>query len=318
MIFQNKVNDMYKARVFRRCDDSGLVNYFSHKDFCGLSALPYSFRSSHGHMLQGYFYHYDGYDSGRLVIFDHGFGGGHRSYMKEIEMLCHSGYLVFAYDHTGCMESGGECTGGLSQSLCDLDDCISALKADNDINTDDISVVGHSWGGYAAMNIASFHRDIRRVVIISGFVSVKKMAEQNFSGLLSAYRRGIMRLECESNPRHADSDGIEALENSNARALLIYSANDKMVKRKIHYDALASALSDNVRVELWLLEGKGHNPNYTDEALLMLSSLSAKMKKLPRTMSEAEKDVFKNSFDWHKMTEQDGSVWERILEFLGT
>jgi hypothetical protein len=119
---------MYKGMMFARCDDTETVFYFAPKDFPGLQAEPHSFVGSAGHTLQGYFYQYDNAVPGRLIVFDHGFGGGHRAYMTEIEMLCRHGYRVFAYDHTGCMESEGENTKGFSQSLNDLDCCIKALK----------------------------------------------------------------------------------------------------------------------------------------------------------------------------------------------
>ena len=131
MIFEKQVIGMYKAMAYTRCDDTGKAYYFSAEDFPGLRKESYPFTASAGHRLQGYVYYYDAPIPGRLVVFDHGFFGGHRSYMKEIEMLCRHGYLVFAYDHTGCMESGGENPNGMAQSLCDLNDCLCTLKADS-------------------------------------------------------------------------------------------------------------------------------------------------------------------------------------------
>ena len=129
MLFEKQVVGMYKGMMHIRCDDTETVFYFSADDFPGLQKEAYPFEASAGHMLQGYIYRYDAPIAGRLIVFDHGFGGGHRAYMKEIEMLCRHGYTVFAYDHTGCMESGGASPNGLAQSLCDLNDCITAIKA---------------------------------------------------------------------------------------------------------------------------------------------------------------------------------------------
>lgn len=41
----------------------------------------------------------------------------------------------------------------MGQSLCDLNDCITVLKHDSRFATMDISVVGHSWGGFAIFKI---------------------------------------------------------------------------------------------------------------------------------------------------------------------
>ena len=116
MIFEKQIVGTFRNNFLRRCDDTGTAFYFSSADFPGLEAEPFSFPSCKGHELKGYFYHYDDPIPGRIVVFDHGFGGGHRSYMKEIELLCRHGYLVFSYDHTGCMESGGDSIGGFTQS----------------------------------------------------------------------------------------------------------------------------------------------------------------------------------------------------------
>ena len=104
MIFEKQVVNMYKGMMHQRCDDTETVFYFSADDFPGLKKEPIAFNSSLGHTLQGYLYQYEGAREDRLIVFDHGFGSGHRAYMREIDMLAKHGYKVFAYDHTGCME----------------------------------------------------------------------------------------------------------------------------------------------------------------------------------------------------------------------
>ena len=172
MLFEKQVVNMYKGMMHTRCDDVETVFYFSPKDFPGLQAEPHSFQASAGHMLQGYIYQYENPKQDRLVVFDHGFGGGHRAYMVEIEILCAHGYRVFAYDHTGCMESGGETPNGLAQSLCDLNDCITMLKADARFEKAEFSVVGHSWGAFSTLNITALHPEISHIVAMAGFVCV--------------------------------------------------------------------------------------------------------------------------------------------------
>ncbi len=316
MIFHKTIEKIYKSKMFARCDETGLVHYFSNHDFPGLSAKPYIFKSSLGHDLQGYFYSYDNYDENRLIIFEHGFGGGHRSYMKEIEKLCSAGYLVFAYDHTGCMESGGESPRGFAQSLHDLDDCIKTLKQDENINTTNISIMGHSWGGFSTLNIVSLHPDIKKIVVLSGFISVEKIINQNFSGLLKGYRKHILELEAQTNPYYVGYDATKTLSTFNVKGLLIYSDNDHLVNKEIHYDALNEALKEKENIELILLNEKGHNPNYTKAALIHLAELAKATKKTKNLKTKEEKENFKNSFNWHQMTEQDEELWNKIFEFL--
>lgn len=319
MIFAKQIEKVYRQTLYGRCDDTGEAFYFSKEDFDGLNALPYSFVSSAGNKLQGYFYSYANPNSDRLIVFDHGYGGGHRSYMKEIEKLCRRGYLVFAYDHTGCMESEGESTNGFAQSLCDLNDCLNALKADENINTADISVIGHSWGGFSTMNIAALHPDITHAVVLSGFASVKKMVEQNFGGIMKIYRNHIYGVEKEANPLFYEYDGGETLKNTSARVLLVYSDNDMLVNKAIHFDYLKSACEGKENISFLLCEGKGHNPNYTQEAVKLLGEFAdAKRRAIEKgaLQTAEQKENFKNSFDWDKITEQDEKVWEKIFETL--
>jgi len=318
MIFEKQVIRMYQGMMYTRCDDDGTAFYFSAEDFPGLIREAYPFRSSAGHTLQGYLYHYEATIPGRMVVFDHGFGGGHRSYMKEIEMLCKHGYLVFAYDHTGCMESGGDTPGGMAQSLCDLNDCMTMLKADPCFSKLDISVMGHSWGGFSSLNIVSLHPEISHVVVLSGFVSVEQLICSYFSGLMKGYRKPILALERQSNPRFVDFHGVESLSNTDAKVLLIYSDNDKLC-RPIHYEILKAGLEKKPNVCLRLLQNKGHNPNYTEDAVGYLGAYVAKKNELIRKkqLTTAEqKAEFLAAYDWDRMTAQDESVWKEIFTCL--
>lgn len=319
MIFEKKVIKMYSSMMLNRCDDNGNVFYFSDKDFPGLEKETFTFTSSKGHQLAGYFYTYPDAKENRLVIFEHGMGGGHRSYMREIEKLCMEGYRVLTYDHTGCMESGGENTGGLSQSLCDLNDLLNFLKKDEKYRSYDISVMGHSWGGFSTMNISALHPEISRLVVMSGFISVEKMINSFFSGPLKPYRKCIMKLEQTSNPDFVISDGIDVLKKTDAKVLLIYSDNDNLCKKEVHFDELTKELSGKSNIDFILEKNKGHNPNFTENAVKykddFFNVLTKKTKK-KQLETKDEKENFKKSFDWYKMTEQDEKVWAKIFTFL--
>lgn len=316
MILEKQIKEAFKQKVHRRCDDMGVAYYFSAKDFPTLSCEEFSFKSRKGDLLQGYFYSYADYKNDRIIVFDHGFGGGHLSYMREIEKLCSRGYLVFAYDHTGCMQSEGvPC--GFTQSLCDLDDAIKALRANEKCKNLDFSVVGHSWGGFAVMNICALCKDISHIVAIAGFIGAKEMIKQNFSGILSPYEKAILSVETEANPEFIDFDARVSLADTQAKVLLIYSDSDKLVKKENHYDKLKSALSGRENITFILEKDKGHNPNYTKDAVLRLGEyLRALAKKGAKLKTEEEKREFVSSFDWEKMTEQDEQVWEKIFKHL--
>ena len=319
MIFEKQVINMYKGMAYTRCDDNGTAFYFSAEDFHGLHREAYPFKSSMGHMLSGYIYYYDNPKAGRLVVFDHGFGGGHRSYMREIEMLCDHGYMVFAYDHTGCMESGGANPNGMAQSLCDLNDAIDVIKSDARFEGMDISVMGHSWGGFSTLNIAALHPEVSRAVVLSGFVSVPMLVGSFFGGIMKPYRKPVMALEKAANPRFVGFNAVESLNKSKVKALLIYSDNDRMCCKNPHYDTLAKGLAGKENVKLMLVSGKGHNPNYTADAVAYLGeyvSAKGKLTKKKQLETEAQRAAFVSSWDWGRMTAQDESVWKEIFAWL--
>ncbi len=317
MIFEKQIVSIYKKMMFSRCDDTETVFYFSADDFPGLSAEPYEFKASAGHTLKGYIYSYENARKGRLIVFDHGFGGGHQAYMKEIEKLCAHGYKVLAYDHTGCMRSGGETPNGLAQSLCDLNDCITSVKSDERFAGLSLSVMGHSWGAFSTMNITALHPEITHIVAMSGFVSVELMIATFFSGPLKWYRKAVLALEKESNPVFVEYNAVQSLKKSNVKALLIYSEDDKMC-RVVNHEILSIALRGKDNVRLMLVKDKGHNPNYTKDAVKLLGEFGKARTKFvsKKKVTDKEKADFVASFDWDKMTAQDETVWQEIFEHL--
>ena len=313
------IEKLYRSNLFIRNDNPNGIFYFTAADFPGLRADAYSFRSQMGHELKGWFYAYPNPKPGRLVVFDHGMGNGHRAYLREIEQLAKACYLVFSYDHTGCMESGGESTNGFAQSLKDLDDCITALKREPALQGRTIAVVGHSWGGFSTMNITALHPEITHVVAMSGFVSVKRMLEQTFAGLLKGAVKSLYALEQRVNPGYAEYDAAQTLAKTDAKVLLIASSDDPVVKKTHHFDVLRQALAQRENIRFLLTENKGHNPSYTCDAVRYKDDFFRQFQKLQKKKkleTPAQQKAFMDTFDWWHMTQQDETVWAQILQTL--
>jgi hypothetical protein len=81
---------------------------------------------------------------------------------------------------------------------------------------------------------------------------------------------------------------------------------------------LKSALAGKKNIKLMLVDSKGHNPNYTENAVKLLGDFSKARAKLLRkkNITKEEKEKFVSSFDWDKMTVQDEAVWNKIFEHL--
>ena len=177
--------------------------------------------------------------------------------------------------------------------------------------------MGHSWGAFSTLNITALHPDISHIVAMCGFVSVADMTKNTFSKLLKYYRKAIFKLEQECNPRFVDYNAVETLSRSSTKALLIYSENDPMCRRA-HYDVLKAGLEGKENVHFLLCQNKGHNPNYTEDAVMLLNEFGKKRAKLARNKkaTKEEKERFVASFDWNAMTAQDEAVWQVIFEHL--
>ena len=317
MIFENKIKEIFSSSLLVRFDDAGTARYFTHEDFEGLSKESFVFFGNCEQRLEGAFYFYGAKSSERLVIFEHGMGGGHLSYMKEIEKLASFGYTVFAYDHTGCMKSGGENIGGFSQSLADLDFAIRALRACEEYKAISISVVGHSWGAFSTLNIGAIHPDITHAVAMSGFISVKDMLAS--LGILRFYSKPLLELERKNVGKYADFSAKDSLLKTDAKVMIIHSDDDKTVSFKKHFMKLKESLSNRPDTEFYAVSGKGHNPNFVEGAVKYKDEFYADLTKKTKSgyfSSDKIKADYKASWDFEKMTEQDDGVWQKIRGFL--
>ncbi len=310
MIFGRQMKAYYEKTVCVRFNGDDGIFYFSASDFPGLQQVPHAFFGSARQKLQGYFYCYENPKSDRLVVFDHGLGAGHRAYVKEIERIARQGYLVFAYDHTGCVESEGETTNGMVQSLNDLNQCIKEMKSLENIKDRKIAVIGHSWGGFSTINIGALHPDITHLVPISGFISIQDMLKQQLPGVMALYRKLGVELETERNPKFVDFTGVESLTKTEAKVLVIHSADDPVVKKKYHFDILKKALEGRENITFLEVNEKGHCPHYTKDAANYKDEF---FKKLTRAK---DKQPILAAADWNRMTAQDEEIWGIIFRHL--
>lgn len=311
-----QIEKVYKSVLFRRHDPDESIFYFSHKDYDGLMAEEFSFVSKRGHHLKGNFYCYPDFIPGRLIVFEHGMGNGHNSYFAEIELLCRNGYLVYSYDHTGCNNSEGEHIHGLSGSLSDLDDCITALTGKAGYTEEQISVIGHSWGGFSSLNILKLHPNLQSIVAMSGFISIPAMHQQLVP---KAFRNQLLELERRTNPDYADSNAIQVLSNTDRPLLIVHSTDDATVSHKLNFVALQNALKDKSNIVFLSVSGSGHSPHYTADAFAYKESFFRQLKwyrRKGKLNTKEQRIAFASRYDWHKMTAQDMDVWNSIFDFL--
>lgn len=319
MLFEKKIIDLYRQNLIRRYDEDPAIFYYRHTDFDGLQAEPYTFPGGNGQMLRGNFYYYGEKKTDRIVIFEHGMGAGHRAYMKEIERIAREGYTVLSYDKTGCADSEGKDNRSFAQSVSDLDHCIRSLRSYASYQASRIAVIGHSWGAYSTQNIGALHPDITHIVALSGPIAVKALLQQSFSGIMKGYIPALLAFERETNPDYADLNAVDALTKTDAKALIIHSADDPMVNQSLHFDVLKRLHETRPNTYFHLMDGKKHSPNYTAEAVAYKDAFFAdytKKTKKKELETMEQKLAFQDSYDFDLMTRQDEELWQEIFAFL--
>ena len=106
-----------------------------------------------------------------LVILAPGFRAVSDSYIYQIEALLQKGFSVFAFDPTGCGLSEGESSVGFAQEFLDLEATVKYVESCGKFGYNDIVLLGHSRGGYAACLMLERGYDISAVISVSGINS---------------------------------------------------------------------------------------------------------------------------------------------------
>ncbi|MBR4768801.1 MAG: alpha/beta hydrolase, partial [Lachnospiraceae bacterium] len=298
------ITEIYKKRYLRRFDKDDAIPYYSASDFPGLINEQNEFRNRDGVPVRYFTYRYETYDPEKLILFCPGIGPGHTAYFAEIEALCRAGFRVLTLDYTGCGASGGKRLPSINAPAKDASELLALLHPE-----EEIIPVGHSLGGYTALNLAHLLPEVTRAVILSGFISI---ADEMAGVIKSRFLVGrVKRYEEKLNPDFASLDNLAYLKTTTDRLLWIHSSDDPIVNYPLNAGKALEAGNPNVRVIT--AEGKKHNPQYTSEALAAMNawiggySRLVKEKKL-RTPEERKAYFADKPVD--RMTDLDPAVMD--------
>lgn len=216
--------------------------------------------------LKGYIY---GGDNDRgVIVFAHGIGSGHESYLKLLTRLVDCGWCIFAYDATGSGYSEGDGTVGLAQSVIDLDHALDFVESDPELGKMDTYVLGHSWGGYASAAVLNYDHDIKGCVTMSGYNTpyeqLKDSCDDMFgkpSFLLYPFIWTYNKMKFGKDSSWSAVDGI----NKSDASVLIIHGNDDQV---IYFDKAAiishkdEITNPNVEYKIFTDEGRNGHSSY--------------------------------------------------------
>lgn len=304
------IASFYKKKLVCRYDKDGIIPYLSHHDFEGLKQENYSFKNSRNVDISYFFYHYEKYDDSKIVLFLHGIGSGHTAYMQEINYLCKAGYRVLTLDYMGCDSSSGKNLLSMNEPTRDVMDLLNHLSL-----KEKIVLVGHSLGGYTALNTINLRNDINKAIIISGFLSL----ESELSGFIKSKTivKSLLKYEQRVEKEYYGIDNISYLKHTSDSLLFIHSKDDQMVKYESSLGIIEKI--DNSNIHTIKCDGKKHNPNYSYEAIKYMNDVFGEynyLVKKKKLKTYIEKRDFMRDKSAFKMTIQDEVIMKEIVDFI--
>ena len=304
------VSYLYKKHFVTRYDKEVGVPYYATSDFKGLKEEAFTFTNSKGIELKYFYYYYDNYKEDKIVLFLHGLACGHFAYFAEIDALARRGYKVLTLDYTGCGDSKGKCLGSLNTPTRDVNELLDYLKHDKPI-----VLVGHSLGGYTALNTISLREDIKKVVVISGFLSIKSIGDALIKN--NFFVKHIIKYENKLYPEYKDLNNIDYLHKTTDDIFFIQSDDDTMVPYHIALEAVEQI--DNSHIKKLKMSNRKHNPNYTDSAIQYMNEVFGNyyyLLKQKKIKTNEDKINYFKDVSLSKLTEQDEDLFDQISSFI--
>lgn len=294
----------------KRWMPDGITKYYEVEDFEGFQKKPVYFDRK-GVTLRGYIYSYEAKQYKGIMVFAHGMWGSHKAYVQEMEVFAKDGFLVLGFDYCGTDLSDGKSIQGLGESLKSLDYAIRYVKEDPSFSSLDIYVFGHSWGGYASSAIAKYHPDIKKIITMSPFTSVKRVVMSILPKRLWILIPFLMCVELCHCGKYSIVKTYKVLEKTTSDTLLIHSKDDPMVKYSKHTAYIQKKIK-NPKLHYLILEDRLHNPDYSLESVQALQEYSTKVHSLPKDQVEE----YRKTVDYHSLGNLDSAIIEEMLAFI--
>lgn len=275
--------------------------------------------------LQGY--HYGKNNEKGLIVISHGLGASAENYLAETLYFVDNGYQVFSYDNTGCHNSEGDNSRGLSQSVIDLDSALSYIESDSRFTSLPILLFGHSWGGYAVTAIFNFDHNITASVSLAGFnepISMIFDKGKQIMGPLAYIEYPILNLYHRFLfMKNANLTAVDGINNTSTPILLIHGNADEVINHTtVGTIAFKNEITNpNVQYKLRTNERQNNHTQlcmsltaleYIDELNIIYNELSQKYdNKIP----EEELKAFYDSVDKKKASLLNEEIMQDILKF---
>lgn len=308
MIILDQILDgVYRKSFPIRHDGNPVLRYPSPSDF-GMRKEPFSFLSC-GNRLYGYRYS-DGSKPKAVLLFFHGATAGHRAYTAEIVAFCKQGYLVYAYDYTGCMSSEGKDCNGMGQPLFDQKAFFEFLEKDEPQKGLTRFAVGHSWGGFCALSCLKEEYNVSKVICLAGFDSIAEMSSWRFGDRKKTIRRILEGYLKRKYGPIALFDGLEAMKKTTKEVLCVSGDKDDVVDYSHFFKRYEKEASSNPHVHFLSVKDRGHQCYWTPDAQRYYLDIA-----LNKHVRELQADP-KFVIDFSRLMQDDEKVMQSLFDFL--
>lgn len=304
------ISSFYRKNFVCRYDKEAGIPYHSHLDFPGLKQEAFVFTNSLGIEIHCFYYQYETVTKEELILFLHGIGPGHTAYLAEIEALCKKGYRVLTLDYEGCGESGGKLLRSLNAPTKDASELLDHLSLDKPV-----VLVGHSLGGFTSLNLIHLRKEIKKAVILSGFLSIPSLVESKVKPSFLAKR--VLAYEKKQEPESFALDNLEYLKTTEDDLFFIQSEDDGMVPYGISLQVVEGI--KNPHIKTLRVSGKKHNPNYSLAAVSYMNEVFGNyysLIKQKKIKTDEDKIAYFKDVSLDRLVEQDPEIIDAICRFL--
>ena len=226
------------SEVFGRVEGFSDDRYTSYITWKEMDSIKYSREEVHFNSrennLQGFIY--GGANTDGLVVISQGLGGTADSYFPMIMYFVDKGWRVFSFNNTGVGGSEGNDTGGLYQSVIDLDAALVFVEKTSSMNDLPVMLVGHSWGGYAVCAVLNYTHPVNAVVSFAGYNNGREMFEENGKSsagvLFNLLKPQFRKIEKQRFGDVAKLTAIDGINKTDIPVMIVQSSDDDVISAK--------------------------------------------------------------------------------------
>ncbi len=266
-------------------------------------------------------YYFPNSSSDDLLVFIPGLSEGANSYLPWIKYFYDQGYDVFSFDPTGTYFSEGKTQIGFPQRIIDAENAIKFIK--KTYHYDNLYVMGHSMGAYAAIGVNYLCDDIKASISLAGFNNnedfmlsfASKYVGDTLVNLTGVFLRNYSK---QIFGEFSNLNMYDVLNNIKGKAMIVQGKEDTVVNYEKDSIAYYQSLITSPNVEYILLEGP-----YATHSGILLSKEANEYRQIVNSEfnslddeSYETKVQYINNINHSLYTEINAELFSSILEFI--